>query len=453
MRTLLLVVFAFQTASLLGAREISDDYTVSVDGRPVEVIRVPTPERAYSPRLKEPYSYAMFTSDGACEVTVKCSITGMASVAILPESKGVKPLRRTGDSVTFRMTPPMTLAVEPAGRDRALVITAAKPERNAPKEGDRGVHFFGPGYHKAGIIRLGDAETLYLAPGAWVEGAVVGRGRGMKICGQGVLSGASWKWCAGPSDPDGIRAKSRLVRLSGEDIDVRDVTLFSSYGWTLVFDGVTNAVADCVKIIGGRVINDDGIDVCRAKGVTVRNCFIRAQDDSVAPKWWCEDLTVSNCVFWADFATAVRIGYECEDGATGLKMRNLVFRDIDVLHLSVNKAPPTKYWTEVAFLVQPSHDQVFENILIENVRFHEAEKRDYLLVVRTQPITEGFQFDHAGTLRGLTLRDIHLPPSNGGMGVWLEAHDEAHPVEGVRFENVTGYGPVVRRGEVDFRVK
>ena len=440
---------ALPAVSVLGARDLSGDYTVSVDGRPVEVIRVPTPEKAYSPRLREPYSYAMFTSDGACEVTVRCSIIGMASVAILPESKGVKPLRQSGDSVTFRMTPPMTLVVESAGRDRALVITAAKPERNAPKEGDRGVRFFGPGCHKPGIIRLGDAETLYLAPGAWVEGAVVGKGRNMRICGQGVLSGASYSWLSGPAE-DGVSAKGEMVRLSGENIEVRDVTLFSSYGWTLVFDGVTNAVADCVKIVGGRVINDDGIDVCRAKGVTVRNCFIRAQDDSVAPKWWCEDLTVSNCVFWADYATAVRIGYECDDGATGRKMRNLVFRDIDVLHLSVKKSPPTEYWTEVAFLVQPSHDQIFENILIEAVRFYEAEKRDYLLVVRTQPITEGYRFDHAGTLRGLTLRDIKLPPSDGGMGVWLEAHDEAHPIEGVRFENVTDYGPVVRRGKVDF---
>ena len=87
---------------------------------------------------------------------------------------------------------------------------------------------------------------------------------------------------------------------------------------------------------------------------------------------------------------------------------------------------------------------------VEAVRFYEAEKRDYLLVVRTQPITEGYRFDRAGTLRGLTLRDIKLPPSDGGMGVWLEAHDEAHPIEGVRFENVTDYGPVVRRGKVDF---
>ena len=412
-----------------GRAGLSADYQVSVDGRAVEVWQVPAPTKSLSPDLHEPYSYAMLTATGRCEVTVVCALT-----------------KKTEKIV---MTPPETRALEMAGRDRALVIAASLPERNAPDSKDKNVIAFGPGRHRAGIIRLRDDQTLYLAPGAWVEGAVVGKGRNMRICGQGVLTGASYPWLSGPVE-DGVSAKGEMVRLSGENIRVEDVTLFSSWGWTLVFNGVTNAVADNVKIIGGRVLNDDGIDVCRAKDVVVRNCFIRAQDDSVAPKWWCENLMVSNCTFWADYATAVRIGYECEDGATGLMMRDITFRDIDILHLSVKKSPPTEYWTEVGFLVQPSRDQRFESILFEDIRFHEATKRDWLLVVRTQPIDQGYSFPRAGSLKGLTLRNIHLPPSDGGMGVWLQAHDDAHPIEGVRFEDVTGYGPVTRLGKTEF---
>ena len=40
--------------------------------------------------------------------------------------------------------------------------------------------------------------------------------------------------------------------------------------------------------------------------------------------------------------------------------------------------------------------------------------------------------------------------ADGGMGVWLQAHDDEHPIEGVRFENVTGYGPVTRLGKTEF---
>ena len=81
--------------------------------------------------------------------------------------------------------------------------------------------------------------------------------------------------------------------------------------------------------------------------------------------------------------------------------------------------------------------------------FKEYVKRDWLLVIRTQPIDQGYSFPRAGSLKGLTLRNLHLPPSDGGMGVWLQAHDDAHPIEGVRFENVTGYGPVTKSGRVE----
>ena len=55
-------------------------------------------------------------------------------------------------------------------------------------------------------------------------------------------------------------------------------------------------------------------------------------------------------------------------------------------------------------------------------------------------------------LKGLVLCNIHLPDSQGGMSVNLSAHDDAHPIEGVRFENVMGYGPVKTSGKVDFTV-
>ena len=31
----------------------------------------------------------------------------------------------------------------------------------------------------------------------------------------------------------------------------------------------------------------DSIDICRSTDVTIRNSFIRSQDDSIAPKWCC----------------------------------------------------------------------------------------------------------------------------------------------------------------------
>lgn len=83
----------------------------------------------------------------------------------------------------------------------------------------------------------------------------------------------------------------------------------------------------------------------RARDVVVRNSFVRCQDDAITPKYWCENLVCTNMTLWTDAANAFRTGYECESGESGLVYRNLLYKDIDVLHLSLNKNKPTEYVT------------------------------------------------------------------------------------------------------------
>ena len=438
-------------------RHLSGDYLMTVDGRDVDVVSVPTPEvHIWNKLERQPYSYAPFVATGTVEVCVKSGFLDLSKTEILPDSKGVTSVSQAVDTVVFRMTPPMTLVLEPRGRHRALVVSANLPEANPPKKDDPKVKYYGPGIHHAGKIALGDGETLYLAPGAWVEGAVRAKGRGVTICGSGVLSGACYEWRCGPKGKTAANTSiGCLACLSGENITVRDATFFSSWGWTLVFDCVTNALVDNVKVICGRVINDDGIDICSARDVVLRNSFIRCQDDCIAPKWWCENLVCTNMTLWTDAANAFRTGYECEPGPSGLVYRNLLFKDIDVLHLSLNKASPAAYWANCAIYIQPTHGQLMENTRYEDIRFHEVGPQDVFLNVKTMPITEGSarcRTDEAGVLKGLVLRNVYVPDARGGMCVNLSAHDDAHPIEGVRFETVTGYGPVKTSGKVDFTV-
>jgi len=453
---LVALVVALPAFAAAPGRHLSGDYFMTVDGENVDVVSVPMPETScgsIANRLEwQPYSYAPFTATGAVDVCVRSGFLDLSKTKILPESKGVKAIATTKDTVTFRMTPPMTLVLEPCGRHRALVISANLPENEVEKIGGGGgkIKTFGPGFHRAGEIKLGDGETLYLAPGAWVEGWLDAKGKDVTVCGSGVLSGACLNWREGAMDAAGVSRAGRLATLSGANITVRDVTLFSSWGWTLVFNYVTNALVDNVKVICGRVINDDGIDICRAKDVILRNSFVRCQDDCVTPKWWCENLVCTNMTLWTDAANAFRTGYECESGESGLVYRNLLFKDIDVLHLALNKRPATDYWANCAIHIQPSHDQMMLETVYDDIRFYECGPKDVFLNVKTMPITQGYSFKEAGTLKGLTLRNIRLPDSKGGMGVYLSAHDEAHPIEGIRFENVTGYGPVTKVGKVDF---
>ena len=456
MKTLHLVFVCLTVTTLAQAaapgRHLSGDYVMAVDGRDVDVVCVPTPESHIWNRLeRQPYSYAPFTATGTVEVCVRSGFLDLSRTEILPKSKGVSAVSQAVDAVVFRMTPPMTLVLEPRGRHRALVVSANLPEADPPRAGNSHVKYFGPGYHAAGKIELGDDETLYLAPGAWVEGWLKAKGRNMTVCGSGVLSGGCWDWCKGPEGSAVLNRCGSLSLLTGENITVRDTTFFSSWGWTLVFNAVTNVLVDNVKVVCGRVINDDGIDICRGRDVVLRNSFVRCQDDCIAPKWWCENLVCTNMTLWTDAANVFRTGYECEPGESGHVYRNLLFKDIDVLHLALNKTAAEDYWANCAIYIQPAHGQAMLDTVYDDIRFYDCGPGDNFLNVKTMPITQGSahcRTDEAGTLRGLVLRNIHLPDAQGGMGVNLSAHDDAHPIDGVVFEDVTGYGPLARTGKV-----
>ena len=434
---------------------LSTDYQMSVDGKNVEVVNVPKPETGiWNVRERQPYSYAPFTATGTVEVCVRSRAYDLSKTVILPQSKGVVASSQAADAVVFKLTPPMTVVLEPKGRHHALVVSANLPEANPPRKDDPKVKWFGPGFHRANRISLGDGETLYLAPGAWVEGYVLARGRDITVCGSGVLSGACWDWRKGPPESQSFNMSGTLTTFSGENLTVRDATFFSSWGWTLVFNCATNVLVDNVKVVCGRVLNDDGIDICRAKNVVLRNSFVRCQDDCITPKYWCENLVCTNMTLWTDAANAFRTGYECEPGKSGLVYRNLLFKDIDVLHLSLNKSAAANYWANCGIYIQPANDQPMYKTVYDDIRFYEVGPKDVFLNVKTRPITEGSTFcrtAEAGMLHGLTLRNIHLPDSQGGMCVNFSARDDRHPIEGVRFENVTGYGPVTKSGKVDFQ--
>jgi len=437
------------------AGTITDAYIVKVNGVPVPVMGVPMPENRIVEALRHPYSFTLFDADGEVTVEVTSRWFDMDHVAILPESKGVKPLEKSGNTVVFRATPPFTLAVEPRGRHDALILAANLPEMDAPAPGTPGVVFFGPGRHHPERIALKGGETLYLAGGAWVEGGVFACGDNVTIRGRGVLSGVPWPWLHGPEITGGkpvvsmhsaVDLSGNMMRISGRGISVRDVTLLSAWGWCLVLNEVEDAMVENVKILGGRVINDDGIDICRSKDVTIRDCFIRAQDDCITPKWWCEDLLVERCTLWTDIANAFRIGYECEDPP--YVYRNLVFRDIDVLHLTLEPRTPDEFWAHAAIYIQPANEQLLEDFVFEEIRFHEVNSHDIFLLLKTMATDTCKKSTAAGYVKNLTMHNIHLPESKGGMCVYISTHDDAHDVDRVSFENVTGYGEVTQIGAV-----
>lgn len=421
----------------------SADYALTAGGQAVDVLATAKPQNNLAEKDRQPYSFAMFESDGPVAVDVARLGDKVAwrDVRVLPERLGVKPAVADGRA-KFTLPGPCTAVFEPDGRHRALVIVVQPPEKDAPKDGDKGVVYVGPGLHRRPLTEVTSGQTLYLAPGAVLEGGVRASGEGVTVRGRGIVSGQPWPHEQGPKAADG-RTVAHLLDGAGRNLVVRDVAFLSSWGWTVVLDGATNAVVDNVKVLGGRVINDDGIDICRSRNVTVRNSFVRSQDDCIAAKWWCDCVAVTNCTLWTDFANVVRVGYESDPSPkafTGFRMA-----DCDILHLTLEPRPVTDYWCNAALCVQASNNERMYDLFFENLRFHEISGKDALLVAKTFAVTQGCSYPTAGFIDGLILRDIALPSKDGARpAVYAETADAEHKIRNLHLVNVTGADKVRR---------
>lgn len=429
---------------------------VTVDGVPVDVLALPKPPDIYLKGEQcQPYEAAMFDSDDESDVSVVFPYAlESGNVRVLPLSAGIKP-RIEGKRVSFRARPPFNLVVEPHGRHRALVVSAKRRETFVPDRNDPKVKWLDPGVHR-GEMQLYSGQTLYLAPGAVFEGNLVAVGKNITVCGRGAFSGIPWGWDKGPS--------RQCWQFRGEHIAIRDVAFLGGWYWQVVVDSAKDVCIDGIRIFGARVVNDDGIDICRSQDVVVRNAFIRTQDDCVALKWWCRNVLVENCVLWTDFATVSRLGWEC-DPQLGEAMENVVFRDLDILHLSQAKRPASHEWPNPAFLIQASNGLPIRDVRLERIRFDTVEPGDLMLIAYSgtcgDPGRTGVCYPGGGSVDRVLLKDFTVPEGSVKMGVRLDACDEKSPISNIVFENVecceeavlrNAQAPTVRKANGDFPV-
>jgi len=159
-------------------------------------------------------------------------------------------------------------------------------------------------------------SSVFLAPGAWVQGKLrfeqSGAGHERRIYGPGVLDisrfGYMWRQCRNSNNhtDDGYQSVS-MIPLAADtpgrpllhDRFVLDGIIVSDSQYYAT-DLMVNAVINNVKIIGWNG-NSDGL----ALGLKTRasNVFVRTGDDSL--KMWGSSVTVTNATVWQNWNGAV----------------------------------------------------------------------------------------------------------------------------------------------------
>ena len=354
--------------------EASPDYLVSAGGKNIFVYRTPV------------CSLAAFAVTGEVDVEVKVQ-RPITHPAIRPLARGIKPVVDRG-SLRFCLPGPGQLAIEvDDDLHRPLFLFANAPEQKAPKAGDAKVRYFEGGkIHAAGRIEMKDNETVYLAGGAVVRGTIRAKhASGVRITGPGMLDGSS------------RTTQARLVELDTcKNVEISDVILLGSYGWTLVPRCSENVRVRNIKVVGWRD-NDDGCDPDSSRHVMVADSFFRTKDDCIAVKahdysgksgaaqsdlgrFNTDDVCVTNSIFWSsEWGHALTVGFAV--GAPSI--RHVVFADCDII--KKEKGPA---------LSIDNHDLgAVEDVRFEDIRVEEGCDKLLALKVAFSPYSADCPFE------------------------------------------------------------
>ena len=348
---------------------------------------------------------------------------------IRPLSRGIQH-RVEGNKIHFALDRPLNLQIEINGLS-PLHFYGNPLEENRPSPDDPAVHYFKGGQvYEVGRLELKDNQTIYLEGGAILKGAILAsNAKNIRICGRGVFDGSYYR--------DETKIKS-IVLDHCEHVLIEDIIMIEPTLWMLVLGACRHVRITNLKQIG-EVISSDGIDIVGSRDVLIDGCFLKNNDDCIVIKSyigkeskevqfnWIEDvdnIVVQNCVLMNDGAgNAMEIGHELRCDS----IRNITFRNIDVLHVHGHGA---------VFSIHNSDHAAISDIVWEDIRIEHCY--DMLIDFRVfESMWSGD--DERGSIENIHLNNIHWKRTifNPGytksiIGGW----DQAHPVRNVVIEDL-----------------
>jgi polygalacturonase len=402
----------------------SPDYSVEVNGQPLFVYNVKVQINRH-----HPLTYMGFTSfDFTKPVTVKVTAnTSMEHVVIRPKARNIKPVIN-GNSITFKLTNPCKITIEPNGTDyNPLAIFAGTPEKEVANQLDPDVLYFGPGAHDAGVIELKDNETVYLAGGAYVKGRFHGKNvSNVRIMGRGILDRYT-----------DDKNRSNFIGLENcKNVTIDGITLINGAGWSVVPRMCQDLTIHDIKLIttGG---NSDGIDLCSCQHVKIDDVFIRNWDDCIVLKAFKDqgdtrDVTVTNSVVWVDLAQGLEIGYEllCD------KICDVLWQNIDIIHTYHNSA----------IAIHNSGFATVENIKYDDIRIEDVDPTfDHPDLSKTIRLFDFWickstwtkEYGGQGKIRNITFNNINVTTVGDVLPeTRVTGFDAEHNIDGITFKNL-----------------
>lgn len=378
---------------------------------------------------------------------------------------------------------PLLIFANPIEQDVPLTndpaVLVLKPGQPIPESGSWGTRdgvavdtlYFSPGVYdlgqvasavNTGIYVLHSAQHIYIAGGAYVEGAFATcpdsapgtsctDATDISIRGRGILSGENFRRdytvSETNSNADALDAPM-LIDLEGHGVvngvwagqqnaRVEGLTLIQAPYYNIQMSGIDNEV-DNVKLISWYPSTDGvtvGYDYTLRGGLlrgagSIENSFFKDGDDSV--KLYSSGLRVSNVVIWqSNNAGAFELGAN-----TAQNVDDVTVADSNVIHTEWN-------WPNMSNAVFAAHQggrgllgqsagYQFERIHVENSSWQ-------LMSIAVAPSIWEFGNTQLGSISNLTFSDISVADPQTLPDEFM-SYDRQHQVAGVHFRNVVVAG-------------
>lgn len=371
--------------------------------------------------LETDTSWTSFSFAGQVTVAVH-KLAGDATGCIVRPTSAHISTSFADDTCTFTLARAANVSVEFAPDTtnpvlHPMLVFANPPETDVPPKDDPNVLYFGPGVHKIGSgIQLHSNETVYVAGGAWVEGAFTGSGvSNVVFRGRGVVDGLFLD----TGDQTSNKSEPGLIDLAdAHNVVVEGVTFVDAPRFNVRVLG-TDITVHNIKAISWWYSTD-----CIWAGADslVEDNFCKVNDDSLKPMTG-PSVIRDNVVWQLENGAPFMISWNIETDQSDFHVY-----DNDVIHAE-------HYWLSPQAIFRARHAGVatMSRYLFENIRVEDANWRLFYIILE-----DNKWYDPAlgyGQITGLIFRNITATTPFTHPSV-IAGIDPQHRVSDVTIENV-----------------
>jgi hypothetical protein len=402
----------------------SNMYSASVNGQNSFVYKALA--RKLDTNREQDTSWTSFSFTGSVTVSVTAlNQSGLTGCMVRPYSAAIT-TSYANNTCTFTMNQARNVSVEfePNIHNPILhpMLVFANPAEGdvPPATGDPNVLYFGPGVHTVGAGQvLHDNQTIYLAGGAYVQGAFIANGpvHNLTIRGRGVI--------------DGLFLDTGNQDLNKDQPGIIDIADQTSAN--VLIEGITivnaprfnvRALAQYTTIENVKTMSwwysTDGM-VAGNKAL-VENNFVKSNDDSIK-LFWGDEVVRRNTVWQLENGASFMISWNIEQDSS-----NFHVYDNDVIHAEHYQIQKTAIFRALHAGAGTPNRYLFEDIRVENATW----RLFYIAVENNKWYDPNLGY---GELDQIIFRDIHAYTSYTNPNV-VQGIDSTHKVRNVNFVNV-----------------